>query len=196
MERQRLLENHPLEINIIYTYNHVVNSAESLSFRSVKKETREKFLELFKDGHSPSSALYTHEDELYLSAVNEQKLLELLADRADNPDYDYVSNLFWQYRETTLGGRNGKPMFERLAEIVKDYNNSDRGRAVLQEYDMNSGKAFILCIVTNLMCRVHEKIQQAGELCYMDASSSFEPLNTSITLFFTSCAGINYIFYI
>lgn len=87
-------------------------------------------------------------------------------------------------------------MFERLAEIVKDYNNSDRGRAVLQEYDMNSGKAFILCIVTNLMCRVHEKIQQAGELCYMDASSSFEPLNTSITLFFTSCAGINYIFYI
>ncbi len=151
---------------------------------------------MFKDGQSPLSALYTHEDELYLSAVNEQKLLELLADRADNPDYDYVSNLFWQYRETTLGGRNGKPMFERLAEIVKDYNNSDRGRAVLQEYDMNSGKAFILCIVTNLMCRVHEKIQQAGELCYMDASSSFEPLNTSITLFFTSCAGINYIFYI
>jgi len=65
--------------------------AESLSFRSVKKETHEKFLELFKDGHSPSSVLYTHEDELYLSAVNEQ---ELLADRANNPDYSYVSNLF------------------------------------------------------------------------------------------------------
>ncbi|CAG8437492.1 16973_t:CDS:2 [Funneliformis caledonium] len=77
-------------------------------------------------------------------------------------------------------------MFERLAEIVKDYNNSNRGRAVLQEYDMNSGKAFILCIVTNLICQVHEKIQQAGELCYIDASFSFESLNTSITLFFTS----------
>ena len=27
-----------------------------------------------------------------------------------------------------------------------------------------------------------------GELCYMDASASFEPLNTSITLFYISCA--------
>src|SRR6266498_2596365 len=27
-----------------------------------------------------------------------------------------------------------------------------------------------------------------GEICYMDASASFEPLNTSITLFYTSCA--------
>ncbi len=61
---------------------------------------------------------------------------------------------------------------------------------------MNSEKAFILCIVTNLICQVYEKIQQASELCYMDALSSFEPLNTLITLFYTSCAGINYIFYI
>ena len=27
-----------------------------------------------------------------------------------------------------------------------------------------------------------------SELCYVDASASFEPLNTSITLFYTSCA--------
>ncbi|CAB4439790.1 unnamed protein product [Rhizophagus irregularis] len=79
-------------------------------------------------------------------------------------------------------------MFERLAEIVQDYNSSGQGKAVLQEYDAYAGKAFILCIVTNLMCRVHEKILQAGELCYMDASASFEPLNSSITLIYTSCA--------
>jgi hypothetical protein len=39
-----------------------------------------------------------------------------------------------------------------------------------------------------MMCRVHEQIPQAGELCYVDASASFEPLNTSITLLYTSCA--------
>ncbi len=27
-----------------------------------------------------------------------------------------------------------------------------------------------------------------GEICYIDASAFFEPLNTSITLFYTSCA--------
>ncbi|GBB99478.1 hypothetical protein RclHR1_35340001 [Rhizophagus clarus] len=78
-------------------------------------------------------------------------------------------------------------MFIRLGSIVKDYNNSGQGKAALQEYDACNGKAFILCIVTSLMCRVHEKISQAGELCYMDASASFEQLNTSITLLYTSC---------
>ncbi|CAB5367359.1 unnamed protein product [Rhizophagus irregularis] len=39
------------------------------------------------------------------------------------------------------------------------------------------------------MKRVHEKIRQAGEICYFDASSSFDPLNTSITLLYTSCVA-------
>lgn len=72
-------------------------------------------------------------------------------------------------------------------EVVNDFNNSGQGKAIIQEYDANDRKSFILCVVTSFMCRVHEKIRQAGELCYMDASSSFEPLNNSITLFYTSC---------
>ena len=114
--------------------------------------------------------------------------MKTLADRANNPDYDYVYDLFNQYRKNALGSRNGKPMFERLAALIKDYNDLGHGKAALQEYDIHSGKAFILCIVTGLMCRVHEKVPQARELCYMDASSSFESLNTSITLLYTSCA--------
>jgi len=112
----------------------------------------------------------------------------LLADRSTNPDYDYVFHLFQQYRETALGDRNGSLMFKRLVEVVNEYNNSGKGKAVLQEYDSRTGKAFILCVVTGLMSRVHEKILQSGEICYMDASASFEPLNTSITLLYTSCA--------
>src|SRR4051794_15333861 len=53
--------------------------------------------------------------------------------------------------------RNGQPMFERLAVVVEDYNKSCQGRAVLQEYDVSTEKALILCVVTNLMARVHEK---------------------------------------
>jgi len=79
-------------------------------------------------------------------------------------------------------------MFERLRSIVEEYNNSGWGKAALQEFDANTGKALILCVVTGLMCRVHEKILQACELCYMDASASFEYLNMSITLLYTSCA--------
>jgi len=168
-------------------HNHVINSAESLSFRRVNEEVREELLNLFKDGHSSASALYVYQDELYLRANDEQELIELLADRSINPDYDYTAKLFQEYRKATLGSRNGESMFERLAEVVKNYNDSDQGKAILQAYDARIGKAFILCIVTNLMSRVHEKVPQAGELCYVDASASFEPLNTSITLLYTSC---------
>src|SRR3954451_18707570 len=79
-------------------------------------------------------------------------------------------------------------MFERLRSTVEDYNNSGRGEAALQEFDANTGKALILCIVMGLMYRVHEKTPQARELCYMDASSSFEQLNMPVTLLYTSCA--------
>ena len=159
-----------------------------MSFRQVKDEVREEFLNLFKDEHFPSLTLYAYEDQLHINTVDEQALLEVLADRASNPDYDYVYNLFSKYRKNSLGSCNGKEMFERLASIVEDYNNSGQGKAVLQENDTHTGKAFILCIVTGLMCRVHEKVPQACKLCYMDASASFEPLNTSITLLYTNCA--------
>jgi hypothetical protein len=180
--------SHPLEVNIRFTHNHVIDSAESLSFRHVNEEVREKFLDLFNDGHSPASALYSYQDDLHLSAADDQELLEILADRARNPDYNYVHKLFQGYCEAALGGCNGKRMFERLTKAVNDYNSSGNGKAVLQEFDACTKKAFILCVVTGLMSRVHEKVPQACEICYMDASASFEPLNTSITLLYTSCA--------
>ncbi|CAG8747131.1 8318_t:CDS:2, partial [Funneliformis caledonium] len=165
-ERHRLPLTHPLEVNI---------------------KVREELLNLFKDGHSPTSALYVYQDELHLRANDEQELIELFADRSINPDYDYTAKLFQEYRKATLGNRNGESMFERLAGDIKNYNDSDQGKAILQAYDTRIGKVFILCIVTNLMSRVHEKVPQAGELCYVDASASFESLNTSITLLYTSC---------
>ena len=80
-------------------------------------------------------------------------------------------------------------IFEHLAEVVKNYNCSGNSKAVLQEYDARVGKAFILCIVISLMCHVYEKVLQAEEFYYIDASTLFEPFNTSITLLYTSCVA-------
>jgi len=157
LERRKLTHSHPLEINIKFTHNHVINSAESLSFRRVKSEVRERLVELFKDGHSPASALCAYEDKLYLNTTNDQELLEILSDRAFNPDYDTVLHLFRKYRETALGSCNGKSMFERLSSMVEEYNNSGQGKAALQEFDTNTGKAFILYIVTGLVRKFHKR---------------------------------------
>lgn len=189
LERRNLQTTHPLEVNIKFVHNHVIHSAESLSFRRVKDDVCNKYLELFANGHSPATALRTYEDSLYLQADNEEELTKLLANRGQNPDYGYILHLFEQYRNNHLGGRNGMLMFQRLKDEVNNYNNSGQGRAIFQEYDSQLGKAYILCIVTNLMSRIHEKIHQASELCYVDASASFEPLNTSVTLLYTSCVA-------
>ncbi|RGB43005.1 hypothetical protein C1646_750389 [Rhizophagus diaphanus] len=181
--------SHPLEIDIRFTHNHVIDSAESLSFWHVKGEVRERFLELFKDGHSLASAIYTYEDEFHITAESDQELLETLANRAINLDYGYVIRLFYEYRNNALRSRNGKKMFERLTEVIDNYNSLGNGRAIMQEYDAQAGKAFILCIMTSLMCRIHKKILQAGELCYVNFSASFNPLNTSITLLYTNCTA-------
>ncbi|CAG8835088.1 7364_t:CDS:2, partial [Gigaspora margarita] len=58
-------------------------------FRHVKEDVCKKYIDLFANGHSPASALYTYEDSLYLNAKNDQELMLLLADRAQNPDYGY-----------------------------------------------------------------------------------------------------------
>ena len=99
-------------------HNHIINSAESLSFQRVDNKVRKEFLNLFKDGHSPSSALHIYEDNLHLNATDEQEILETLADRAKNLDYDYIAKLFQKYHKVALGGDNRRLIFERLAELV------------------------------------------------------------------------------
>ncbi|CAG8853876.1 1259_t:CDS:2, partial [Gigaspora margarita] len=89
IERWRLQTTHPLEVNINFVHNHIIHCAKSLSFRRIKEEVRNKYLELFTNGHSPATALHIYEDNLYLSASDDQELIELLADRAQNPDYAY-----------------------------------------------------------------------------------------------------------
>ena len=131
LESRRLFLTHPLEINLKYTHNHVINLADSLSFRHVKEEVRKELLNLFNDGHSPSSVLYVYQDDLHLRAKDEQELIELLADQSINPDYDYTANLFQEYRTAMLGKRNGESMFKQLEEVVRNNNDSGLGKAVL-----------------------------------------------------------------
>jgi hypothetical protein len=188
LKKCNLTNSHPLEINLHFTHNHLPNSAASLSFRPVSIETQEQYIDLFSIGYTPATARHIYEDKLHLSASDDVELSHLLADRAKNPDGGFLRHLYYQFRATQLGDKNGKGMFDRLQDMVIQYNNSNSGKAVLQMYNSTTHTPFILCIVTGLMRRVHEKIHQAGELCYFDASAAFDSLNTSISLLYTSCS--------
>ncbi|CAG8637735.1 3382_t:CDS:2, partial [Gigaspora margarita] len=84
------IHNHPLEINIKFIHNHIIDSEELLSFRH----------------------------ELHLHATNDSELLELLADRSTNPDYNYVSS------QTIQDGRKGSTIKKEhnLAKNIQTIN--------------------------------------------------------------------------
>ncbi len=68
--------------------------------------------------------MHVYENKIHFSITDDYELLELLADRTRNSDYDYIVKLFHKYHETELGGHNGGSMFKRLAEVVNNFNNS------------------------------------------------------------------------
>ncbi|CAG8840843.1 1963_t:CDS:2, partial [Gigaspora margarita] len=149
------------ELYIYFTHNHAPKSSVSLSFRPVSTQKEEKYLKLFQCGHIPSTACYEYEAKLHLSAGNEKDLAAILADRAINPDSEYIIGLIALYRKfrtIQLGAQNGNNMFERLESEVKKYNELWYGKAVFCLFGKKKGQAFVLCIVSNLMRRIHEII--------------------------------------
>ncbi|CAB4433428.1 unnamed protein product [Rhizophagus irregularis] len=142
-------------------HNHVINCAEALSFQCVKEEVREELLNYFKDGHSPSSALYAYQDELHLKATDEQELIELLADRSVNPDYpSFFKNIVKVHLAAVVNMMHmpGKPSFSVLLQI-------SCAECTKRSYKL------VNCATWTLQHRLNLSI-----------------LHSSITLIYTSCA--------
>ena len=99
---------------------------------------RLKYYDLFKQGHSPSSAHLEYETNLmFLDNPH------LLADRNINPKISDVYNLFNKWRKTNLGERTGKELFTVLEKRIHTYNDLHResgGRAVVHRFCKDSDK--------------------------------------------------------
>lgn len=55
---KHFLLTHPTVVKIIYNHNHPIDSAHVLSFHPIAPETKEIFYELFRKGHTASSAYH------------------------------------------------------------------------------------------------------------------------------------------
>ena len=179
-----------------HTHNHLVDVADALRFRPVSENTKEKYYDLFRQGHSPSSAHLEYETQLTY------KDTQLLADRHVNPKISDIYNLFNKWRKSNLGVRTGKQLFTELehrANVYNDSNNHIGGKAIVHRFckgskikdtaDKEVEQPLILAICTPLMSRVHKHIHQSKELVFVDASSSFEDFNNPLFVMSTSSAA-------
>lgn len=80
----------------------------------------------FEQGHSPSSALYSHHLNLAIQYDGRDSDLDcILADRSSNPMYSDVYYLYKKWRKKQHGEPNGERMFDQLAEAVQQYNKEE-----------------------------------------------------------------------
>ena len=72
------------------THNHGINTADALRHRDGSDGVRTKFLDLYKHGHTPASALQVHKMNLQLEL--DENHFQAAADRRQCPDSQ------WCYR--------------------------------------------------------------------------------------------------
>ena len=93
-----------------------------------------------------------------------------------------------------MGARNGKDVYEELERQVAIYNHdkSTGGKAVVKRFsktEVGSDQPLLLAICTPLMARVHEHVNQAGEIMFVDSSSSLDDFNNPVFILSTSSAA-------
>ena len=185
-----------VHVTLKHTHNHMVDIADALRFRPVSHNTKEKYYDLFRQGHSPSSAHLEYETHLtYMDDPN------LLADRNVNPKISDVYNLFNKWRKSNLGVRTGEHLFIELERRINVYNDAHKdsgGKAIVKRFckskkgpcdNEDDEQPLILAICTPLMSRVHQHVHQSKELVFVDASSSFEDYNNPLFVMSTSSAA-------
>ena len=210
------LLSHRAVLRLNFVHNHPIHSAHALSFRPINQSTKQQFFDLFDKGHCASSARHAYEQMLLLNTETDGEKQTVLADRAINPNVQDICRLFMEWRKNNYGEENGQAMFERLQHEVDQYNEkfgSVGGKAILQWYEADynndedtdndsefvkkkkkerSIKPLILAIVTPLMARAHNTIQQAQEIVFCDSTASLDRFNTSVFILSTatSVSGI------
>ncbi|KAJ8253181.1 hypothetical protein GJAV_G00210010 [Gymnothorax javanicus] len=156
----------PMVVRIEHTHNHRIKSADILKFRDVSADTVEKFKLLFRKGHSPASALYTHKLDLQLE-YGADYVYEA-ADRANCPDLYFCHRLYRKIFDKAYHATTGEKMVQDLEDALKSYNG-EQGEECGKISQINGKLAIALC--TPLMKRVHQKHKYSGELVLIYASA-------------------------
>ncbi|XP_067250273.1 uncharacterized protein si:dkey-75a21.2 isoform X1 [Chanodichthys erythropterus] len=87
-------EGYFLHVNLRNEHNHRLNTAEVMRWRDVSNDTIEKLQQLYKSGHSPSSALKTI--KYNLQEEEGDNYIYAIADRSICPDLQFCYRLYYK----------------------------------------------------------------------------------------------------
>ena len=199
-----------------WNHNHPLASADILRRHSVRPGTNEKLVNLYRHGHSIASAMECIQLELENGLKEGEKLENVLNDRSVYPDYQhchYIYRRFFKRKHPTsdvpmgqesmdlLDQQNGgAPKAKRRKRTKSLFNRDDRLVEVIASLNEQLGEACIVhetlegkhmvAICTPLMKRVHEHMQESGELMFVDSFGDLDRKGYRVFLLMThSMAG-------
>src|SRR6218665_645636 len=151
-------------IDLTWDHNHPLSAADVVRHYSVSPETNEQLLQLFRNGHSPSSALECVRMELEDEVTDSETLEQLLANRSICPDYRHCHYLFTKEFKEQYGDPHDNDKLQEFCDRV----NRVMGDMCVKVEVCNS--VYIVAICTPVMKRIHQHIQESGELVFVDSS--------------------------
>uniref|UniRef100_A0A7M5V8P8 MULE transposase domain-containing protein n=1 Tax=Clytia hemisphaerica TaxID=252671 RepID=A0A7M5V8P8_9CNID len=179
-------EKYPAQINIEYSHSHSTKSLQSLSFKDIPDHVSKTIHELFQKGYTPGLAYREMMQDLKSKSTDDLDLHLKLADRSQMPRRRDFNNLYTDYHRRLFGTANIKEMFKNLEERISSFQQSNPDNLVkLQHFNAEENVPLILCIITPLMQRVHEKVPTAAELVFIDSTSNTEEFNLRVFLLVT-----------
>ena len=144
-----------VRIQLKNEHNHDPESADSVKFRPVSEEVREKFLCLFHYGYTPTRALKIHSRDL--EEEYDEQIDVIKGDRYYNPDINWVNRLHDFVFKKEYASQYGTCMLQHLAAAVE---KSDCAKLHVLDDDLN----YVIAVVTPFMLRVHEVIEESSEV--------------------------------
>ena len=170
----------PFEIKIEFVHNHSIESANAVKYHEVRKETKNKFFELFGEGHSAASAYHDYKN--HLMAKYGDNFVTVSADRAIMPDKKWVANYHAVYMQEAFGKINSPEAYEKAVEKVQEYNKK-HGEELCVIKQMEG--VTIVAVCDKLSKRVHNELPQAGDIIYVDATSNLDRQDSKLIKFMT-----------
>ena len=179
----KILEETPLEypckVQIGCCHNNEIDTLQADSFKDLAEDVIDTIRQYFRTGMTPGIAYRDFVSNLSLTHNNNLlEYLKALADRSLCPRRRHFNKLRGDFNLEKYGGSNSNTMFKVLADRITRAKAEFAGTT--SQYSLHDkGNPLILELVTPMMHRIRQHVQEAGVMVVID-SSNMEEFNLRV----------------
>ncbi|XP_065205027.1 uncharacterized protein LOC135834951 [Planococcus citri] len=171
-------------INIKYVHNHSPDCAAILRYRSPSEQVQEYFRSMFENGFSPSQALNSYKQHLYVQHTS--KYESVIADRAICPDQRWVYYFYQKFLKQKSGPTPTEQMLATVKNSIDEFNSSYA--ETVCHFKQIDDSNFVAVILTPLMRRA-SYLDNSGETLFLNYEPDVSRYSLHVYLLFTACCA-------